>query len=203
MTVPEPINVNAFLQHLIEKDNRDNAYTKKIKENESIVQAEEKNIKQLSELKKKLTDELEKKLIENSKLEIKREILQHTKLIWTDLLEKNRKELKEGEAKMNELFKSIYLNRISFCENTKDYLDKNNLLNISNGFVKKNESLMTVEMKIKTEKDSEEHNYLATKIKNLETQLEELRADEKQIEEAKLYKVQLQSEPSCGENFLR
>uniref|UniRef100_A0A1B6FAK5 Uncharacterized protein n=2 Tax=Cuerna arida TaxID=1464854 RepID=A0A1B6FAK5_9HEMI len=203
MSVPESINVNAFLQHLKEKDNLENAYTKQIRENESIVQAEEKNIKQLAELEKKLTENLEKKLIENSRLEIKHEILQHGNLIWTDLLEKTRKELKEEEEKMDELLQSIYLNRISFCESTKDFLDKTNFLNISNGFVKRNESLMTVEKKIKTEKDSEERNYFATKIKNLETQLEELRADEERFEEAKLYKVQLQSEPTCGENFLR
>uniref|UniRef100_A0A1B6MN47 Shootin-1 n=1 Tax=Graphocephala atropunctata TaxID=36148 RepID=A0A1B6MN47_9HEMI len=199
----ETEGLNALLQKMKEKEDRDNAIAKKIKESESIIKAEEENIKKYTVLKAKLTVDLEKKLIESSQQETTNEILLQKKLIWMDMLERTRKDLKKEEERMDDLLRDICSNRISFCENMKDYLQKNNYLEMSSGFVKSNVSRMAAPQKIKIENDSDEHESLTRQMESLQAQLEELTAEEAKIEEAKQYKAQLQIEPSCGESFLR
>lgn len=67
---------------------------------EASIKIEEENIKKLQSLKRKFKEQLESNLLENSKVRIKKDILQQEHLIWTDLLKNTQHNLKEEEAKL-------------------------------------------------------------------------------------------------------
>ncbi|XP_054262112.1 uncharacterized protein LOC128986042 [Macrosteles quadrilineatus] len=194
-----------LLKQIKEKEEHDLEYTKKIKEVEGLLKAELETLKKLKLKQKKLSGEIPRRHLTCSGREITRIELLHEKQAWEDLLQDVHRGLSLSEANLDELQQTVCLDRLSFCNKLKTYVDKYEIFNVPKGEPNKSglPTLTVSTTTIKIEQDEDNKQNLEEEFIILENQLEELKTERIKIEEAKVMKIKLEAEPTCGKEFLR